>query len=176
MRFLLLAAVLSLPAFCQTSPAPETQALQTLLNEVRELRLSIDRSTLLGARTQIALQRIQIQEARTARLSQGYESIHQQAEEITSHRARVAARAKETEDSVARLSDIHERQGAEETAKQLKGEVEALTGTEQRIRAREAELAGQLQIEQGRLQELFSRVDEMERALDQAIRQITGRQ
>jgi hypothetical protein len=176
MRFFLLAAVLSLPAVCQTSPAPETQTLQTLLNEVRELRLSIDRSTLLGARTQIALQRIQIQEARTARLSQGYESIHQQAEEIAAHRARTAARAKENEDNATRLGDSRARQEAEEMAKQLKAEVDVLAGTEQRARVREAELGSQLQIEQGRLQELFSRVDEMERALDQAIRQITGKQ
>ena len=176
MRFLLLVALWIFPVFGQPSPATEPQTIQTLLNEVRELRLSIDRSTLLGARTQIALQRIQMQEARTARLSQGLDSVHQQAEEIAANRARLAARAKDNEDKAPGLADNHARQEAEEVAKQLKGEAERLAVTEQRVRAREAELGSQLQIEQGRLQELFSRVDEMERALDQAIRKITGKQ
>src|SRR5258706_5394234 len=129
MRFLLFAAIVSVPAFGQTEP----QTLQTLLNEVRELRLSIDRSTLLGARTQIALQRIQMQEARTARAAQELGTVHQQAEDVATNRARIAANIKEMEEKAPRLGDNTKRQESEDIVKQLKRELEMLAGTEQRL-------------------------------------------
>jgi hypothetical protein len=50
MRFL---ALITFFAACAFGQAPDP--IQTLLGEVQQLRLAIERSTLLGARTQIAL-------------------------------------------------------------------------------------------------------------------------
>jgi len=176
MRRILLPLLASLPAFAQSAPDADRHALDTLLKEVHELRIAIDRSTLLGTRTQIALQRMQIQETRTTHLAQDLDSTHRQAEEVALNRTRLAARAKDLEEQGPQSADPRFRRDMEEQAKQLKIAMETATAQEQRLRAREAELTSQLQLEQGRLQDLYSRIDEMERALDTAIRQITGKQ
>jgi len=49
------------------------------LAEIRQLRLAIERSTLLGMRMQISLQRIQMQEMRTTRISQELERARKDA-------------------------------------------------------------------------------------------------
>jgi hypothetical protein len=176
MRHLVLTVIIALPALAQPAPEPDPQALQKLLSEVHELRVAIDRSTLLGARTQIALQRMQIQETRTNRLAQDYESAHRQAEEIAANKVRMTTQGKDVEERAAQTTEPQMRRELEDQIKQYKLAIETVAGQEQRMRARETELAGQLQLEQNRLQDLYSRVDEMERALDTAIRQITGKQ
>jgi hypothetical protein len=58
--------------------APESPALSSLMTEVHELRLAIERSTLLGARTQIAIQRLQTQEARVTSSAKALEDARKE--------------------------------------------------------------------------------------------------
>ncbi len=168
MRWLTLITLFSATAFAQT-PDP----IQTLLVEVQQLRLAIERSTLLGARTQIALQRIQIQEARTRQLEQEASSIRARADQFTAQRTQLEAHLKEAEERLPRAVDPKEQQALEHDVRGSKQELASMGTMEQQVRAREAEVTAQLRSEQGRLQDLLSRVDEMEKVLDQAIRQIT---
>src|SRR5690349_11206536 len=61
-RIFLLAAC---PLVLVAQPAETDQrVLQTLLSEVRQLRAAIERSTLLGVRTQLAISQLQLQESK----------------------------------------------------------------------------------------------------------------
>jgi len=167
MRFPIL--LIAFPLLAQT-PDP---TLQKLLVEVQTLRVAIERSTLLGARTQIAMQRIQMQETRTSRLAQTLDGVRREITELGFQAERLAARIKELEDRSAHV-DPNLRKDVEAEIKQLKREQEQMAGIEQQRHAREAEIVTQHQLEQGRLTDLQARVDEMERALDSAIRSVAN--
>jgi hypothetical protein len=170
MRFL---ALITFFAACASAQAPDP--IQTLLGEVQQLRLAIERSTLLGARTQIALQRIQLQEQRTLQLAQEANGLRTQAEGSTTSRSGLETHLKSLEERLPRVLDPKERQAIESRIEDEKRSVAILVTREQQARAREAEATSQLRLEQGKLQDLLARVDEMERVLDQAIRQITDK-
>jgi hypothetical protein len=57
----------------------------------------------------------------------------------------------------------------ESEVKRFKQDLERMATYEQQRRAREGELASQMQLEQGRLADMQKQVGEMERALDAAI-------
>jgi hypothetical protein len=58
--------------------------------------------------------------------------------------------------------------------KRYKIDVEAMAARQQQAQAREAEMATQAHLEQGRLSELNERVNQMERDLDEALRRLTA--
>src|SRR5216684_1309539 len=160
MRFLRTLALITIFAACAFAQTPDP--IQNLLGEVQQLRLAIERSTLLGARTQIALQRIQIQEARTRQLEQEANGLRTQADAFTTSRSGLEAHLKGSEERLPRVLDPKERQAMESNIEDEKRSVAILVAREQQARTREAEATAQLRSEQGKLQDLLSRVDEME--------------
>jgi hypothetical protein len=165
--FLLTAALLG----AQT-PDPDRQTLQTLLSEVQQLRLAIERSTLLGTRIQIAIQRMAMQEARTARLAQDLDRLRRELTDLQLAQPREAERLKELEEEQSQARDPEARKEREAAIKQFKIELEHTATRERQQRVREAETSSQLALEQGRLTDLHQRIDEMERALDAALQHL----
>jgi hypothetical protein len=76
MKYLLKLGLLAfLPALAVTAPAAaqtnsDNATIQSLLAEVRQLRLAVERSLSLTPRMQLLLQRAQVQEQKVARISQ----------------------------------------------------------------------------------------------------------
>ena len=173
MRLISLVTLLTVPLVSQTRDAG-SNTLQTLLAEVRQLRFAIERSTLLGTRMQIALQRIQIQEGRTSRLLQELENVRKELTATQSQQVQLTERAKELDQQASNSSDPAARRQSELELKAVKAELQVFATREQQVRSREAELASQIRDEQGRLAELHDRVNQMERALDDSLRQISG--
>ena len=161
--------------FAAYASAQAPDPIQTLLGEVQQLRLAIERSTLLGARTQIALQRIQIQEARTRQLEQDANGFRTQADSLTANRSQFEARLKDAEEQLPRAADPKQRLAMEEEVRMSKEALASMTMAEQQARAREVGATNQARLEQSKLQDLLARVDEMEKVLDAAIRQITDK-
>src|SRR5690348_2691789 len=89
MRFLSILALFTVPVFAQKAEN-DPAVLQALLTEVQQLRLAIERSTLLGARTQLALSRLQIQEQTATRLGQQLNDARRQANNASAERTRMA--------------------------------------------------------------------------------------
>jgi chromosome segregation ATPase len=160
-------------ALAQTTE-PDRQTNQALLVEVQQLRRAIERSTLLGTRTQIALQRIQMQEARVTRLSQELDRERKDLAAVQARQTNIAEHAKYLEDRAPQLTDPNARKQVEGELRQVKIEGEQLAAQQLQAQARSAALASQLQGEAGRLTDLQDRVSEMERTLDAAIRQLTS--
>jgi predicted nucleic acid-binding Zn-ribbon protein len=145
-----------------------------LLVEVQQLRAAIERSTLLGTRTQIAMQRIQMQETRTTRLSQELDRVRREVTDLDRVKTETVLHLRAMEAQLSQATDPNGRLRLEEEVKRIKLRLEQLAAQEPQTRAREADLANQVQTEQSRLTELQDRVNALERTLDTAIGQLTS--
>jgi hypothetical protein len=167
MRFLSILALSTVPVFAQ-STGNDPAVLQSLLTEVQQLRLAIERSTLLGTRTQLALSRLQIQEQTATRLGSQLNDARHQANNASAERSRMADRLRELETRAG----VDANREAMDMMKAIKNEMERLATQEQEYRTRESELAGQTQAAQNQLAETRASISEMERSLDAAIQQL----
>lgn len=171
MRYLSLGILFVCPLACAQNS--ENPALSALMSEVHELRLAVERSTLLGARTQIMIQRIQMQEGSAARASRMLDDARKDAARIQAERADMARVSKDLEAQLAHVQGPDVRREMENQIQSIRQRV-ADGAAEAQARGREAEALSQFQSEQTRLSQLQAEMSQMEGALDAAIRQITG--
>jgi len=149
-----------------SSPADEEQTLRSLLGEVHELRLAIQRTSLNSYRAQIALERLRLQQAVVERLTRELEVARNEMSEMKLNQSRTSEMAKEMENQINREADPNRRADLEREVKMIKAELENHAQREQRHREREAQLTSQLPTEQAKLGELHERLDAMERELE----------
>ena len=175
MRYLTL-IFLAATAWGQTAD-PDPRVLQSLLTEVQQLRLAIERSTLLGARTQLAVSKLQMQETRAAQLSRDLANLRDAAGDLAIEKVRNTERLKSAEEARTspQFNTPEARNELESQIKQLKLVIEEFGGKEARRAAREGELAVQAQAAQAEVADSRNRIAEMERALDAAIQQLLKR-
>jgi hypothetical protein len=171
MRHVLLLAVFSLP-LCGQKTDGDQPVMQQLLTEVQQLRLAIERSTLLGARTQLALSRLQMQEGAAAHLAETLANARREGISMAAKRNEITERVKELE---SRTPTPDMAVDLKMMIKQSKLELEQLDALEQERGARESDLANQFQQVQSQLAESRARISEMERSLDAAIQQLLKR-
>jgi hypothetical protein len=155
---------IAVPASAQTAN-PDAPTIQALLIEVRQLRLALEKSALLGPRMQIAMQRVQLQEQKIARLSEQLDEVKKEAGRDASHRAQVAAQLGATEQQLSGQTDAARRRILEDQAARLRTEASD-TMAQQLSSAREGEIATALQNERAVLNELNGKLNSMEQALD----------
>lgn len=150
-------------AAAQTANA-DNATLQKLLEEVRQLRMTLEKTVTVGPRMQLLLQRTQLQDARVARISQQLDEVRKQ----------IAAEAAQQTDANEQLAKI-ERDLAAETDAGRRAQLEEVhthfkmlagRGPDQQLRARESELANTLQGEQATLGDLNGKLDALERQLE----------
>ncbi|HET9320880.1 MAG TPA: hypothetical protein VFO27_13930 [Bryobacteraceae bacterium] len=147
------------------APSPEPQTLQTLLAEVRQLRLAIERSNQIGPRIQIAVERLKLQQEQVARIAGQLEDLRRGLDKSRSEQGKAQQRIQALDSQATQATDAVQRKNMEEVSKELKLEVEQAEKSLQQMQAREGELASQLQTEQGKLAELNDHLDQVERAL-----------
>jgi len=166
--------ILSLGLFvtCPTLFAQAPATMDTLMSEVHELRLAIERSTLLGARTQIALQRLQIQGERVTQAEKQLEEARKGIGEYQKMRQQLTAELKDHESALQRAPNPDARRSLEDRIDGLKRFL-ADTAAEAPLRARENDMLIQFQSEQATFNRLQSDISQMESILDRAIQQIT---
>ena len=168
MRYLLL-FVLPLTLAAQAADSNQ-QVTQTLISEIQQLRLAIERSTLLNARTQISLSQLQLQETAVVRLTSQLNDVRSQAPGTVGHKARITEQLDFTQHHSINPPEVWEAK-----LKELKVELEQATATEANRATRESELTAQLQAAQAAIADSRNRIAEMERALDTAIQQMLRR-
>jgi hypothetical protein len=144
--------------------------LQTLLNEVRQLRLALERSAVVAPKIQVTLQRMQLQQEQVTRLSRQLEDVRNQLAHSGAEAVDIGAQLKVDETRLASEQDATRRKQIEEETRMLKlrleqvSERQSMQATQQQ--ARESELAGRLQTEHNKLNELNDRLTGLERMLD----------
>jgi chromosome segregation ATPase len=154
----------SSPALGQTTPT-ESQTLQALLAEIRQLRQDLQTSTIAARRAQILIYRLHVQEAAVAHASQRLDEAKSSIEQLRAGRKYQEFQIKRYEDMRDRAENATQRQQLEGAITELKAQMEALVPEEQEVQMRESELEQQSRIEQAKLDRLQ---DELDR-LDQAV-------
>src|ERR1051325_5331448 len=91
----------------------DSKRQNVLLSEVHELRLAIERSSLLGTRLQISLQRIQMQEMSTTRFSQDHDRLKKETADMQVGYAMAAGQLRVAEEKLTQTTDPNERRQLE---------------------------------------------------------------
>jgi hypothetical protein len=128
-----------------STPAGEA-AIQALVSEIRELRMSLERSNFLMLRFQAALQANQIHSDRLKELSQQLDSVKTQLSQIDGERTMLTEEIKNADRDLAN-SDPSARRQAEQQVAQLRAVSEGVVRKEADLRSRESMLVAEIQRE-----------------------------
>jgi len=165
MKLLLKLVMLAfLAAWTGLAQSTDNAALQALLSEVRQMRLTLEKSVSLAPRLQLLMQRAQMQDQKVARISQQLDELRKQISAETARQLNATQRLEKIEQEISSETDVEHRKQLEDMRAGLK--MVAGTGPEQQLRARESEIANSLQTEQAVLDELNGKLDAIERQLE----------
>jgi uncharacterized phage infection (PIP) family protein YhgE len=157
-------------ALCQ-SPPKEIDTLRSLMAEVHQLRIDIEAMTVASQRVQIALYKLQSQDAAVARAAQRADGLHDRCMRAEDARQHTTASVQRIDNALSSGS-LQESQtkNLQSQLAELKGMLDTQTAESQSCQAAEAEASGQLQKEQGKLAEVQDRVDRLDSTLQKAGR------
>jgi len=144
----------------------EKVTIQSLLAEVRELRLSVERSASLLPRMQLTLTRFQMQQERVDRIAVELKDLRSAMKQTFSNKEQAAAQMKGLESQVGQL-DPQQRNQIEMMKKELASQLEAWGQSEQQERVQELELSTHLQAEQATLDGLTEQLNALDKRLQQ---------
>lgn len=157
----------TVPADTPPSSAEQEQPTQALLEEVRQLRLAIQRSNLGTFRAQVILERLRLQTERVNNLRELVERGQEEIANAKSNRPRMTDRLKDLEAQIEVEKDETRRAQFVAERTELRYALEQLSDQEQQQQDRENQLTSQLQVEQSKLDEINNKLDAMEAELRQ---------
>jgi hypothetical protein len=157
--------VISPAAFAQTS-STDSQTLQALLAEVRQLRKELRTTTVATQRAQILLYRLQIQEAVVTRAEQRVAEAHSALAQTQNEQKHFASEIKLREDMQSNSQNPAERKELEELLPRLKAQLESANDTEQHLQMKAAEAELDLRTEQAKRTALQDQLDSLDKSLD----------
>ncbi|HET9528850.1 MAG TPA: hypothetical protein VFQ92_00750 [Blastocatellia bacterium] len=158
------------PALAQSAKQPDdNRTLQSLLNEVRLLRRTLQRTGLNAYRSQIILERLRAHNEQVVRLTRMLEDVREGMDKIEATIPRFIEQSKLMESQVEQETDTNKRSLLEFELKERKRAVDRYKLGLERQREREQQLANELRSEQAKLTELESRLDLLEREIESEI-------
>lgn len=165
---LLILGLLLTPAtgWCQSS-STDSQTLQALLAEVRQLRRDLQTTTTAAQRGQILLYRLQAQEANVARVSRRVDEAKAGLAAMQSQKKALNAELKRNEDGLNdSTTPAADRKQMEDQASRIKSRLEQVEGEEQQKQTTEIEAENELQSERLKLTELQDQLDRLQKTLE----------
>jgi hypothetical protein len=143
--------------------APEKATIQSLLIEVRQLRLAVERSASAMPRMQLLLTRFQLQQER----------VDQLARELKDFRSMMAANLSNKESMAAQIRDLEsqaqldpaQRNRVEAMKKALTSQLEQQGVHEQEERQQELELSTRFRVEQTKRDDLSDQLNSLDKRL-----------
>ena len=169
--FLVLLSVFSISAQ-STKPAEENQTLQSLLIEVRQLRLTMERARLEAYRSQIILERIRTANQQVDRLTQNLARTREENEKFEQTIPSFEEREKLVAAEFQQETDVTRRARLELELKDHRRAIEQYKTLLSRGREREQQLVNEVRMNQMKLNELEGRLDLLEREIDSEIEQL----
>jgi division protein CdvB (Snf7/Vps24/ESCRT-III family) len=154
----------------------DSVTIQLLLEEVRQMRVALERYGLILPRLQLASQRVQLQQDRLDRMSRELQELRVQMAQHASERDRLVSMVKELESEAGQSSDPSRRKEMEAISRKMTGELERQNSRMQQERTLEMDLSLRFKAEEARLQELSSQVETWERELDRRAGNGSGSQ
>ena len=164
-----IALLIATAAWAQTA-SPDTQALQALVAEIRQLRQDMQATTLATQRVQIVLYRLQTQTALVTRASSRLDDARSSLGNAQSDKKTIADRLPQMEESAKSVQDPKERKNMEDAVVGTKMQLERLAADEQRLQARAIDAETQFRTEQNKLADLQDQLDRLDKLLDSLSR------
>lgn len=167
MRWIVPVGLLLLSAPCLGQSTSDGSQMQALVQEVRLLRKDLQTANGNALKAQLLLNRLQLQQAAVARLSDRLSEARGRLADMQRHRTEVAGTLKQFEDSLDN-TDIspQDRKQIQYEISRNKTELENLATEEQQRQTAQMEAEEQLRTGQAKLDELESRVDRLEKELE----------
>jgi chromosome segregation ATPase len=158
--------VVSTPALGQTN-SKDSQTLQALLTEVRQLRQDFEATALVTHKLQILLYRLQAQNTTVARLSRSIDDAHAEVNQLKNERDKLAADIKQQEDFVSsNLNASGDRKAVEDALPGLKEKLASLDDQLQQAQKEESTAQEQLRSQQAKLERLEADFDRLEKSFE----------
>lgn len=154
-------------ADAQTGPDP----IRELLTEVRALRIAMERSATVGARIQLLVARVQLQEQRIAELSRRAAAVRDELSKVEAGIASTTDDVKRTEIAIERTNSPEMRREMEEQLEYHKAKLRNPEKRRQDLLNEESLLSQQMAADQGRWSDVNNQLDELERSLTLPIKQ-----
>lgn len=143
------------------SQSATDKELREIAGELRLLRAEMRRISVTAQRAQVMIDRIRLQQEQVVRLGRDIADVRDKLEQVRSDQARAKTMIKAAKKQLeAGLRD-------EEDVKAFTLATEELENREQALLRKEAALATELELAQGTLAELNSKLDEIEREMAQ---------
>jgi hypothetical protein len=157
-------AARTLGATQQTTTSPDV--LVSLLAEVHELRLAMERSATVAPRVQLTLARLNIQEQRTVVLSAQLDRIRQEQATALLETKKLASELEDAQKALQTSTlDASQRRGIEFEEQGLKRKLAQQAAVDDQLRTRETDAAQLLSAEQARWIDLNAKLDELDRLI-----------
>lgn len=171
-KFILIAALVFLSHFYATrtiaqsnEPADSAQmadidkTLRQMLAEVRELRIAIQRTSVVQTRFQMLVERLRIQQTHVDAVNRRVDDLRAQVADARAARPQMEQQIKDAEDLLERTTDPNGRVDLESRIKSMKASFARFGPEEERLQTRELVLESELQMAQVKLTELNSQLD-----------------
>ena len=147
------------PALGQTT-SKDSQTLQALLTEVRQLRQDLEATALVTHKVQILLYRLQTQNATVARLWRSVEEAHADVNQMEDERTKLAADIKQHEEFISNTANASgDRKAVEDALPGLKEKLLSLDNQLQQVQEKESAAQEQLHSQQAKLERLEADFD-----------------
>lgn len=144
--------------------AQTPDVLSELLKEVRGLRLAMERAATVGARIQLLVARVQLQEQRITELSRRAVTVREELSKIDTDTANMASMLKRFEGPLANMPP-EERAAMEGQTEIFKTQLATAEKRRQDLLNEEAMLSQQISADQGRWTDINDQLDQLERSL-----------
>mgnify|MGYP001560516201 CR=1 FL=1 len=161
---------LLLPAAARAQ-APAIDPIRELLTEVRALRMAMERSATVGARIQLLVARVQLQEQRIAELSRRAGAVRDELSTVEAVIASTTDDVKRTESAIERTTSPEMRREMEAQLEYHKAKLRNPEKRRQELLNEELLLSQQMAADQARWSDVNSQLDELERSLTVPVKQ-----
>ena len=148
------------------SGTTDSQTLQALLAEIRQLRLELRTASVAAQRAQILIYRVQAQQTVVTRLAQ----------RLDDDRSKLARNQAEQKSFIKHLEDVRdtqnesERKETDEKLVEIKNRIEQLVSEEQELSRQKIEHEEELRVEQTKLAQSQDELDRIDKTLEQTSR------
>src|SRR5216683_6651678 len=158
--------LISMSAFGQ-SGSNDSQTLQALLAEVRQLRHDLQTTTVAAQRAQILIYRVEAQESVVRRTQERVDDARSRLAQVRFEQNNRAATIKQFEEKKSRSETPEtEQKDLEDTLSQIKARFDADANKEGEIQATITDAEDQLRLEQAKLGTLQEQLDRLDKLLE----------
>ena len=163
--------LISMSAFGQ-SGSNDSQTLQALLAEVRQLRHDLQTTTVAAQRAQILIYRVEAQESVVRRTQERVDDARSRLAQVRTEQSNRAASIKQIEEKKRRSeTPATEQKDLEDILTQIKVRFDADANKEGEIQATIIEAEDRLRMEQAKLGGLQDQLDRLEKTLESSSQQ-----